>query len=311
MQLQSFPIPAITETQLPLPLLRRGKVRDVYEVDNERLLIVATDRISAFDVVLPQPVPCKGILLTQLSAFWFEQTSALVPNHLLSTELPPERAELSDFCELLQGRVLLVRRTEPIPVECIVRGYLAGSAWRQYQQSQRVGDTPLPEGLQHGSPLPEPLFTPTTKAHNGHDEPISFAAMADLLGYELAERLRTLSIRVYTYAAHYCRQRGLILADTKLEFGIAADGSLLLIDELLTPDSSRFWLAEDYERGGALVDMDKQFVRDYLERLGWNKQPPPPELPEEILLQTQQRYCEAFRRLVPHPVPWCCSTDAL
>ncbi|MCS6965644.1 MAG: phosphoribosylaminoimidazolesuccinocarboxamide synthase [Candidatus Kapabacteria bacterium] len=311
MQSQGFSIPTVTETQLPLPLLRRGKVRDLYEVDAERLLMVATDRISAFDVVLPQPVPCKGVLLTQLSAFWFEQTSPLVPNHLLSAEIPPELVGLSGFRESLHGRVLLVRRTQPIPIECIVRGYLAGSAWREYQQLQRVAGTPLPRGLRYGSLLPEPLFTPTTKAHANHDEPISFSTMVDQVGFELAERLRTLSLRVYTHAAHYCHQHGLILADTKLEFGIATDGSLLLIDELLTPDSSRFWLAEEYERGQVPVDMDKQFVRDYLEQLGWDKQPPAPELPAEVILQTRQRYCEAFRRLVPRPLPWCCSNDTL
>ncbi len=298
------PSEALAETQLPLPLVRRGKVRDLYAVDAERLLMVATDRISAFDVVLPQPIPCKGIVLTQLSLFWFERTRSLVPNHVLSAT-PEELPECRPFAELLRGRALLVRRAEPIPFECVVRGYLAGSAWREYQQHGTVGGIRMPEGLVYGSPLPEPLFTPARKVHDGHDETIPFDDMVHSLGSALAHRLRSLSLQLYQEAAAYCRQRGVILADTKFEFGFASDGTLLLIDEVLTPDSSRFWLADAYE-AGTPVDMDKQFVRDYLERIGWTKQPPAPLLPPEIVAQTRQRYCEAFRRLVPLPPPWCC-----
>jgi len=272
--------------------------------------MVATDRLSAFDVVLPQPIPCKGVILTQLSRFWFERTQMLLPNHLLHAE-PESLPEFQLFATLLRGRALIVRRATPLPVECIVRGYLAGSAWKEYQQTRSVAGLRLPTGLHYGSPLPEPLFTPTTKAHSGHDEPISPSELEQLVGKELADRVRELSLRLYTEASAYCGRRGLILADTKLEFGIAPDGTLLLIDELLTPDSSRFWLLEHYEAGLPPTDMDKQFVRDYLEQLGWDKRPPAPELPPEIVEQTRQRYCEAFRRLVPQPLPWCCSDGAL
>lgn len=299
---------ALWQTQLPLPLLRRGKVRDLYVLDEERLLMVATDRISAFDVVLPQPIPCKGIILTQLSRFWFEQTRHIVPNHLLHAH-PEEEPACRPFAELLRGRALVVRRAEPIPVECIVRGYLAGSAWKEYQRSGSVCGIRLPAGLRYGSPLPEPLFTPSTKAQSGHDENISFQTLVDRIGQSDALRLRDLSLRLYAEAAAYCRDRGLILADTKFEFGRAPDGTLLLIDELLTPDSSRFWLASDHTEGEPPVDMDKQFVRNYLEQLGWDKQPPAPALPPEVIQQTRQRYCEAFRRLVPQPLPWCCNDD--
>ncbi len=300
----------VTYTELPLPLVRRGKVRDLYALDEERLLMVATDRISAFDILLPQPIPCKGVVLTQLSRFWFDRTRELVPNHLLASE-PETVPECRPFADLLRGRALIVRRAEPIAVECIVRGYLAGSAWREYERRQCVGEIALPHGLRYGSPLPEALFTPTTKAHHGHDEPLTFTELAHRIGTELAERLRTLSLQLYTEAASYCRSRGLILADTKLEFGLTPDGTLLLIDELLTPDSSRLWLLEHYEAGLPPVDMDKQFVRDYLEQCGWNKQPPAPELPPIIIEQTRQRYCEAFRRLVPRSLPWCCTNGLL
>ena len=289
---------AVRETALPLPLLRRGKVRDLYELDAQRLLMVATDRISAFDVVLPQPIPGKGVILTQLSLFWFRYFADFVPNHVLEedpTELPP----LRPYAGLLRGRALVVRRAQPIPVECVARGYLAGSAWREYQQCGSVASIPLPPGLCLGSPLPTVLFTPARKVLQGHDENITFAQLETELGSALAHRLRELTVELYRRAAEYCRQRGLILVDTKLEFGYASDGQLLLIDELLTPDSSRFWLAEEYESKGVAVDMDKQFVRDYLERIGWNRQPPAPQLPPEVIEQTRQRYCEALRRLVP------------
>lgn len=301
---------AVTDIRLPLPLLRRGKVRELYALDEERVLMVATDRISAFDVVLPQPIPCKGVVLTQLSRFWFDRTRALVPNHVLDA-FPEELPECRPFAEHIRGRALLVRRTEPIPIECIVRGYLAGSAWKEYCATQTVCGVQLPAGLFHGSPLPEPLFTPAVKAHKGHDENISFADLVECVGAALAERLRELSVRLYVEAAAYCRERGVILADTKLEFGHAPDGTLLLIDELFTPDSSRFWLAEHYVPGIPPVDLDKQFVRDYLEQVGWNKQPPAPPLPQEVIEQTRRRYCHALHRLVPHPLPWCCHNGAL
>ncbi len=300
----------VTEIRLPLPLLRRGKVRELYALGEDRILMVATDRISAFDIVLPQPIPCKGIVLTQLSRFWFERTQALVPNHLLDA-VPEELPECRPFAESIRGRALVVRRTEPIPIECVVRGYLAGSAWKEYCATQTVGGIPLPAGLPYGSPLPEPLFTPATKAHIGHDENITFDALVERVGASLAEQLRERSLLLYREAAAYCRERGVILADTKLEFGFAPDGTLLLIDELITPDSSRFWLAEHYAPGTPPVDMDKQFVRDYLERIGWNKQPPAPLLPEEVITQTRRRYCDAFRRLVPQPLPWCCQNGAV
>lgn len=300
----------VTHTELPLPLVRRGKVRDLYALDGERLLMIATDRISAFDILLPQPIPCKGIVLTQLSRFWFDRTQQVVPNHVL-VSAPETVPECRPFADIVRGRALIVRRTNPVPVECIVRGYLAGSAWREYHRTRSVGEVTLPPGLRYGSPLPEPLFTPTTKVHDGHDEPLSFTELARQFGTELAERLRELSLKLYAEAAPYCSSRGLILADTKFEFGLTPDGTLLLIDELLTPDSSRLWLLEHYEAGHPPVDMDKQFVRDYLEQCGWNKQPPTPELPATIIEQTRQRYCEAFRRLVPESVPWCCSDGLL
>jgi phosphoribosylaminoimidazole-succinocarboxamide synthase len=279
-----------------LPLLRRGKVRDMYVVDEKRLLMVASDRISAFDVVMCEPVPGKGAVLTALSAFWFRRTADLVPNHLLSddpADLPPTVRELEPT---LRGRWLLVRRAERVDFECVVRGYLSGSAWAEYQRSGTVADEPMPPGLVESEALARPLFTPAVKAESGHDENISRQRLAELIGPELAGRLETESVRLYTAGAEYARSRGLILADTKFEFG-TIDGQLLLIDEALTPDSSRYWPAAQYWPGGPQPSFDKQFLRDFLGRSGWNKQPPPPPVPLEVINGTAARYQEALRRL--------------
>ena len=262
-------------------LLHRGKVRDVYELDADRLLLVASDRISAFDVVLPNEIPQKGVVLTQLSAFWFGATRDLIGNHLLEAN----------------GREMIGRRAERIDVECVARGYLAGSAWAEYQRHGTIGGQLAPAGLRESEELPEPLFTPTTKEDSGHDQPMTFAEVEALIGADLAGRIRDVTLAVYGWARAYARERGIIVADTKLEFGLV-DGELILIDELLTPDSSRFWPADGYEPGKAQPSFDKQYVRDYLERTGWDKQPPAPELPAEVVAGTRERYFEAYRRLV-------------
>jgi phosphoribosylaminoimidazole-succinocarboxamide synthase len=280
-----------------LPLLNRGKVRDIYEVDPEHLLIVASDRLSAFDVVLPQPIPGKGEVLTRLSNFWFRRTHDLVPNHLADLPLeaavpdPEERAALGD-------RAVVVRRLTPLPVEAIARGYLIGSGWKDYQQGGAVCGIPLAPGLLLADRLPEPIFTPSTKAAAGaHDENIDFGRAVDLLGPDLAEQVRTLTLRIYRECAAYALERGIIIADTKLEFGCDRDGRLMLIDEVLTPDSSRFWPADLYRPGENPPSFDKQFVRDYLEALAWDKTPPGPSLPEEIIARTAEKYREAERLL--------------
>jgi phosphoribosylaminoimidazole-succinocarboxamide synthase len=271
----------------------RGKVRDIYEF-GDHLLIVATDRLSAFDVVLPTPIPDKGRVLTQLSLFWFDKLKDVVPNHVLSaTEFPPELASHRDE---LRGRTMVVRRTEPIPVECVVRGYISGSGWKDYQRSGRVCGVPLPAGLQESERLPEPVFTPSTKATSGHDENISFEEAASQVGRALAERLREVSLEIYIRAAAYAAERGILIADTKFEFGLAG-GELVWIDEALTPDSSRFWPAGQYTPGRPQPSFDKQYVRDYLERIGWSKQPPAPELPPDVVAATRARYREAYERL--------------
>jgi phosphoribosylaminoimidazole-succinocarboxamide synthase len=277
-------------------LFKRGKVRDIYEVDGQ-LLLVATDRISAFDVVLPTPIPDKGRILTQLSVFWFERTRRLTPNHLLSAQLSDLPDPLRPYADLLRDRFMLVRKAKVIPIECVVRGYLYGSAWREYQATGQVCGIPLPSGLRLADRLPEPLFTPATKAEVGHDENIPFHKVVDMVGRELAERLRELSLQLYRFAADHAERCGLILADTKFEFGLTDDGQLILVDELLTPDSSRFWDAATYAPGKPQDNFDKQFIRDYLERIGWNKEPPAPSLPPDIVEKTRQRYWEAFRRL--------------
>ncbi len=286
--------PTVWETNLTGARLRsRGKVRDIYDL-GDRLLIVATDRISAFDVVLPTPIPDKGRVLTQLSLFWFERLSSLVPNHVISATDFPE--ELAAEAPALAGRSMLVQKTEPLPIECVVRGYLSGSGWKDYQKTGAVCGIGLPEGLQESEKLPEPIFTPATKATTGHDENISFDEAARLAGRELTGRVRDLSLEIYRRASVYALERGIIIADTKFEFGLR-DGELIWIDEALTPDSSRFWPADGYVPGRPQPSFDKQYVRDYLEHLGWNKQPPAPELPPDVVNGTRDRYREAYRRL--------------
>lgn len=281
----------------------RGKVRDIYEI-GDRLLIVATDRISAFDVVLPTPIPDKGRVLTQLSLFWFDKLAGVVPNHVLSgTEFP---AELAGHENELRGRAMLVRRTEPIPIECVVRGYLSGSGWKEYQAQGSVCGIRLPAGLQESDKLPEAIFTPSTKATSGHDENISFEQAAARIGDPLANRVRDLSLEIYRRAADFASERGIIIADTKFEFGIA-ENQVIWIDEALTPDSSRFWPASEYLPGRPQPSFDKQFVRDYLERIGWNKRPPAPELPADVVAGTRGKYREAYERIAGQPLD---STDS-
>lgn len=285
----------VWETQLAgVPLTSRGKVRDLYEVD-DRLLIVATDRLSAFDVVLPTPIPDKGRVLTQLSLFWFNKLRDVIPNHVLSaTDFP---APLDVYAEQLRGRAMLVRRTKPLPVECVVRGYLSGSGWKDYRATGKICGVALPSGLRESERLPEPIFTPSTKAAKGHDENISFDQVVTLIGGPLAERVRAVSLEIYRRAVAYAEPRGIILADTKFEFGLIGE-ELIWIDEALTPDSSRFWPAAGYQPGKGQPSYDKQFVRDYLERIGWNKQPPGPELPPDVVAATRAKYREAYRQLV-------------
>ncbi|MBI4483266.1 MAG: phosphoribosylaminoimidazolesuccinocarboxamide synthase [Acidobacteria bacterium] len=282
-------------TDLPLPVFRRGKVRDVYELDGS-LVMVATDRISAFDVVLPNGIPHKGRVLTQISRFWFEQTRHLVPNHLLSTRVGDYPPPLGNHREVLEGRSMLVSKTQPLPVECVARGYLVGSGWKEYQESGSVCGLRLRPGLKECERLDEPIFTPSTKATVGHDANISLHEVEQIVGRELAPRLRDLTLKIYQFAAEYAQQRGILVADTKMEFGLL-DGELLLIDELLTPDSSRFWPRESYQPGRGQPSFDKQYVRDYLETLGWDKAPPAPELPPDVVQATSEKYLEAYRLL--------------
>jgi phosphoribosylaminoimidazole-succinocarboxamide synthase len=276
-----------------MKLFRRGKVRDVYDL-GEHLLIVATDRLSAFDVVLPDPIPMKGAVLTQISRFWFDRTRHLVANHCVSTD----PAEYPVVCEPhagdLAGRSMLVRRTESLAVECVVRGYLTGSGLKEYNVSGSVCGISLPDGLSDGSMLPEPLFTPSTKADVGHDENISFEQAAGIIGSEAAGTVRDLSIALYSWARDYALERGIIIADTKFEFGVTNEG-IILIDEALTPDSSRFWPMDQYSPGSAQPSFDKQYVRDYLESVRWNKQPPAPALPSDVVAKTTEKYLEAYR----------------
>jgi len=284
-------------TLTSLPLLARGKVRDVYAVGDEHLLIVTTDRLSAFDVVLPDPIPGKGAVLTAVSGFWFRYTRNIIQNHL--ADLPLE-AVLPDATERAQveGRAIVARKLKALPVEAIVRGYLIGSGWKDYRSSGAVCGIALPAGLRLADRLPEPIFTPSTKAAAGdHDENIDFAAAQTLLGSELAEQVRSVSLEIYTRCAAYARERGIIIADTKFEFGLDAAGRLVLIDEILTPDSSRFWPADSYAPGSSPESFDKQYVRDYLETLDWDKTPPGPRLPEEVIAKTAAKYREAQARL--------------
>ena len=286
------------ETHLQsLPLLARGKVRDIYSVGDDHLLIVATDRLSAFDVVLPDPIPGKGAVLTAVSGFWFERTQALVPNHLADIPLEsvlPDRRER----EQVEGRAVVVRKLKALPVEAIVRGYLIGSGWKDYQASGAVCGIQLPDGVQLADQLPDAIYTPSTKAELGdHDVNIEYAQSVDLLGADLASRVRDVSLQIYTEAALYARQRGIIIADTKFEFGLDDNDELVLIDEALTPDSSRFWPQDEYRAGISPPSFDKQFVRDYLETLDWDKTPPGPRLPGDIIQRTAEKYQQALRRL--------------
>ena len=279
-----------------LPLINRGKVRDIYEVDADHLLIVTTDRLSAFDVVLPTPIPGKGEVLTKISDFWFAKLSRILPNQL--TDIAPESVVAENERGQVEGRAIVVKKLRPLPIEAIVRGYLAGSGWKEYQESRSVCGIPLPEGLREADKLPQPLFTPSTKAEAGaHDENISFDRTAELLGPILASQVREAAIALYKEAAEYALTKGIIIADTKFEFGLDETGRLYLIDEALTPDSSRFWPADQYAPGSNPPSFDKQYVRDWLESVGWNKKPPAPELPAEIAGKTTEKYREALSRL--------------
>jgi phosphoribosylaminoimidazole-succinocarboxamide synthase len=286
---------------------RQGKVRDIFDF-GDRLVIVATDRISAFDYVLASGIPDKGKVLTQISAFWFERTKPIVANHLLSTDPASYPGEARRAAELLRGRSMLVARTEPLPIECVARGYLSGSGWKDYVATREVCGIRLPEGLRESDRLPKPIFTPATKAQSGHDVNISEKEAADLVGKRVLDRVRDLTLRLYAQGAAHAESCGIIVADTKFEFGLlplddgSADGRpvedrIILIDEVLTPDSSRFWPLDSYTPGGAQPSFDKQFVRDYLERINWNKQPPVPSLPDDVVAKTREKYVEAFRRL--------------
>ena len=279
-----------------LTLKGRGKVRDIYDY-GDRLLIVATDRVSAFDVVMPNPIPDKGAVLTQLSKFWFDRTHGIISNHVVSTEVKDFPEDCRPYQDILRDRSMLVIKTDPLPIECVVRGYLSGSGWQEYQETGEVCGLPLPKGLVESSKLPEPIFTPATKAEIGHhDENIPFGEVERILGEDLAGELKHLALTIYQEAAEFAEQKGIIIADTKMEFGIK-DGKLLLIDELLTPDSSRFWPKDAYRPGFPPKSFDKQFLRDYLLSIGWNKTPPAPELPEEVIEKTRQKYLEAYQRL--------------
>ncbi len=283
-----------------IPKLRRGKVREVFDLD-DALLLVATDRISAFDCVMPNGIPRKGEVLTQLSFFWFDRFAGLVPNQLLAGPTDPLPARVAPYAQLLARRAMVVKKAKPLPVECVVRGYLAGSGWKEYRASQTVCGIKLPPGLREADELPEPIFTPATKAETGHDENIPFDRVESLLGSNLANQVRDYSLTLYRSARDYARDRGIIIADTKFEFGLH-NGQLILIDEVLTPDSSRFWPADTYEPGRSQASFDKQFVRDYLESINWNKTPPAPPLPPDVVARTQQKYIEAYERLTGRPL---------
>src|SRR5207248_7259549 len=282
-----------------LQLHASGKVRDVYRLDSDRLLFVATDRISAFDYILATGIPYKGKVLNQISLFWFEFLKDVVPNHLLTADVNQYPAEIRKYADQLRGRSMLVQRAEMFPVECVVRGYISGSAWKEYKASGKVSGISLPAGLKESDAFPEPIFTPSTKATTGHDENISFDQMCEIVGVENASHLRDLTLRVYKKAAAYARQRGIIIADTKFEFGRTEHG-ITLADEVLTPDSSRFWPADKYQPGRAQDSYDKQYVRDYLEQIHWNKQPPAPALPPDVARRTSEKYQEAYYQLTGH-----------
>ena len=287
----------LIRTDFPdLKLKASGKVRDVYDIDEKQLLFVASDRISAFDYVLATGIAHKGHVLNQISLFWFDFLADVVPNHLITADVDQYPANLRKYADQLRGRSMLVRRAEIFPVECIVRGYISGSGWKEYKATGKVSGISLPSGLKESEALPQPIFTPSTKATSGHDENISFDQMCEIVGVETASHLRDLTLRVYKKAAAYARQRGMIIADTKFEFGQTAHG-ITLADEVLTPDSSRFWPADEYAPGRAQDSYDKQYVRDYLEQIHWNKQPPAPALPPDVARRTSEKYLEAYTQL--------------
>jgi len=287
----------ILKTDFPgLKLRARGKVRDIYEL-GDQLVIVATDRLYAFDVVLPTPIPDKGRVLTKLSLFWFEKLASLVPNHVISAT--NFTGALAPYADSLKGRAMLVRRTEPVPIECVVRGYVSGSGWKDFQKTGSICGISLPAGLRESDRLPEPIFTPSTKATTGHDENISFDETVARIGRPLTEKLRDTSLAIYKSAAEFASARGIIIADTKFEFGLIGS-ELIWIDEALTPDSSRFWPGNQYMPGKPQPSFDKQYVRDYLEKIGWNKQPPAPELPPDVVAATTEKYREAYQRVTGH-----------
>ena len=287
-------IPPLLRFDAPeLNKFRSGKVREVFDL-GDRILFVVSDRISAFDVIMADGVPDKGRVLNQISLFWFDHLKKVAPHHFLTTDL----GEIGHRHPELNGRSMIVKKTKPLPIECVVRGYLAGSGWKEYQKTRSVCGVPLPAGLQESSELPTPIFTPSTKAEVGHDENISFEQSAKVIGDAKAAKIRDLSLAVYSAARDYARTRGIMIADTKFEFGELPDGTIILIDEVLTPDSSRFWPADQYAPGRGQPSFDKQYLRDYLESLSWNKQPPPPPLPAEVILQTREKYLDVYRRLV-------------
>lgn len=289
--------PLLTTNIQQLTLCNRGKVRDIYET-NDTLLIIATDRISAFDVVLPSGIPFKGMVLTGLSEFWFTYTSDIVENHLITTRIEQMgNPIISQHKDILQGRSMLVKKVKVIPVECVIRGYLAGSGWKEYQKTQSICGIKLPSGLKESDKLPEPIFTPSTKATTGHDENIPFSRVIDIAGKKLAEELKEKSMKVYLKARDYASERGIIICDTKFEWGITEDNKTILIDEVLTPDSSRFWPQEGYEAGRPQHSYDKQFIRDYLESIHWDKKPPAPALPPDIIQKTSEKYLNAYKAL--------------
>jgi phosphoribosylaminoimidazole-succinocarboxamide synthase len=291
-------MPNETVLQLDLPGIKKiksGKVREIFDL-GDRLLLVASDRISAFDVIMPNGIPRKGEVLTQISFFWFDRFASLVPNHLLAGANDPLPANLQPFSNTLARRSMIVKKAQPLAIECIVRGYLSGSGWKEYKKSQTVCGIPLPAGLTESAELPEAIFTPSTKAEEGHDENISFEDAGKIVGQDLATQARDLSLKIYSAGRDYARQRGIIIADTKFEFGVS-DGKLILIDEVLTPDSSRFWPADQYQAGKGQPSFDKQFLRDYLETLDWDKTPPGPKLPEDVVAKTSAKYLEAYEKL--------------
>jgi len=290
----------VDRVELPnLKLFKRGKVRDIYELD-DRLLLVATDRVSCFDVVLDDPIPYKGVVLTQLSVFWFQKTENIIPNHLITSSVEGI-SQLDSYSEILEGRTMVVKKSQPIPFECVVRGYLAGSGWRDYKNTGEVSGIKLPPGLKEAEKLEEPIFTPSTKEETGHDMAVTFDYMVDKIGEDLAVKIKEKSIELYQFGSQYAEQRGIIIADTKFEFGIL-DGELILIDELFTPDSSRFWPKDEYQPGKSQVSFDKQYLRDWLESTGWDKTSPPPRLPQDVIHRTSEKYRLAFKMLTARDI---------